>query len=490
MTAQGQGEIVRQAREAARMTRLHLAGAAGVSLSTLKRIEQDQTVTHENLRAVCAVLGLDVTSLPRPVPAAPGIDPLAGEYVDLDDAGRATLAGLGPVLVAGRCRAEAWLRQDGRAEARQARERRSGRLHAGMAACALTFVACLACLSLYLGWHGLLRQDASPTLTLAGLVVALVALAGFGGCAAPLTFDERAERRLAAEMGAALARVGVVTRQAYVGCVEAEEATALTVIPWDAATVRVTVEDGTAILAVEGKGGRHVVEGLPEDAPLVTESLRLAARGARVPSEPRPQAHPRFPNPWDPRAIDYVTRLAPGHARTRLDDTVTVRGPGREVAVTLSLRADRVGVATAQALTLLTGSRAYRIEPGPRAWIPLRLGQAFSLVQGEAGDARRLARGWVDGAPGFVLSARHVPDARAAPVELALRRLGPGLLSPAALLALLVLMIPVLVGFDFTLAERETRALQARGMSFEAAHHASSPLLRLVGAPAGKEIAR
>ena len=58
-----QGVAVRGARVAKRMTQAHLASAAGVSEKTVRRAENGDRIGHESLRALCAVLDLDATSL-------------------------------------------------------------------------------------------------------------------------------------------------------------------------------------------------------------------------------------------------------------------------------------------------------------------------------------------------------------------------------------------------------------------------------------------
>jgi len=56
----------RQARVAAVMTQEHLAAAAGVSVSTVRRLENGGPASAESRRAVAAVLGIDVSEpLPR-----------------------------------------------------------------------------------------------------------------------------------------------------------------------------------------------------------------------------------------------------------------------------------------------------------------------------------------------------------------------------------------------------------------------------------------
>jgi transcriptional regulator with XRE-family HTH domain len=54
---------ISNARGAARMSQDHLAQAAGVSVRTVIRAEGGHPVSHESLRALCAVLGLEATDL-------------------------------------------------------------------------------------------------------------------------------------------------------------------------------------------------------------------------------------------------------------------------------------------------------------------------------------------------------------------------------------------------------------------------------------------
>jgi transcriptional regulator with XRE-family HTH domain len=59
-----QGNRLRQARLAKRMTQQHLADAAAVNARTVLRAEKGGVVADESLRAICSVLELDVESLP------------------------------------------------------------------------------------------------------------------------------------------------------------------------------------------------------------------------------------------------------------------------------------------------------------------------------------------------------------------------------------------------------------------------------------------
>lgn len=67
-----QAEAIREARARARMTQEHLARAAGVSEKTVRRAERNERISHENLRALCAVVGLDALSLTAPNEAVAG----------------------------------------------------------------------------------------------------------------------------------------------------------------------------------------------------------------------------------------------------------------------------------------------------------------------------------------------------------------------------------------------------------------------------------
>lgn len=49
-------------RKALRMTQAHLATAASVSRSTIRRAERGLPVSYENVRSMCAVLGLDIAA--------------------------------------------------------------------------------------------------------------------------------------------------------------------------------------------------------------------------------------------------------------------------------------------------------------------------------------------------------------------------------------------------------------------------------------------
>lgn len=63
--ANGQGRAVKAARDRLRMTQWTLAKAAGVGRATVQRIEGGGVASHETVLAVCAVLGLDATTLGR-----------------------------------------------------------------------------------------------------------------------------------------------------------------------------------------------------------------------------------------------------------------------------------------------------------------------------------------------------------------------------------------------------------------------------------------
>jgi transcriptional regulator with XRE-family HTH domain len=66
-------EILKARREQLRMTQEHLAEAAGLSARTVIRAEQGKVISAEAARALCAVLEMDIASLPlaeeAPVPA-------------------------------------------------------------------------------------------------------------------------------------------------------------------------------------------------------------------------------------------------------------------------------------------------------------------------------------------------------------------------------------------------------------------------------------
>ena len=66
-----QGDATREARKRLRMTQGVLAGAAGVSRSTVQRLEAGLPIAHENVRAICAVLSLDVGDIDPPSPTKP-----------------------------------------------------------------------------------------------------------------------------------------------------------------------------------------------------------------------------------------------------------------------------------------------------------------------------------------------------------------------------------------------------------------------------------
>ena len=69
----GQALALRAARQKLCMTQEILAGAAGVSARTVMRAERGDEISAENLRAICAVLGLDAGGLAQPTP-----EPIAG----------------------------------------------------------------------------------------------------------------------------------------------------------------------------------------------------------------------------------------------------------------------------------------------------------------------------------------------------------------------------------------------------------------------------
>ena len=57
------GDRIRREREQRAWTQEHLAGATGVSLRTIQRIETTGTSSHESLHALAAVLSLSVADL-------------------------------------------------------------------------------------------------------------------------------------------------------------------------------------------------------------------------------------------------------------------------------------------------------------------------------------------------------------------------------------------------------------------------------------------
>ncbi|HEV2865393.1 MAG TPA: helix-turn-helix transcriptional regulator [Allosphingosinicella sp.] len=57
------GERIRALREAKCWTQAHLAGAAGLSLRTVQRLENDHSASRETLLAIAAVLEIDVQEL-------------------------------------------------------------------------------------------------------------------------------------------------------------------------------------------------------------------------------------------------------------------------------------------------------------------------------------------------------------------------------------------------------------------------------------------
>jgi transcriptional regulator with XRE-family HTH domain len=60
-----QARTFRNARSALRMTQRHLADAARVSVKTVMRAERGDAISDENVRALCAVLSIDIASLPN-----------------------------------------------------------------------------------------------------------------------------------------------------------------------------------------------------------------------------------------------------------------------------------------------------------------------------------------------------------------------------------------------------------------------------------------
>ena len=66
-----QGDIIRDSRTKQRMTQAMLAQAAGISSKTVVRAEAGAPLSDEVLRAICAVLGLEVTDFPPSIWAMP-----------------------------------------------------------------------------------------------------------------------------------------------------------------------------------------------------------------------------------------------------------------------------------------------------------------------------------------------------------------------------------------------------------------------------------
>lgn len=66
------GDRVRALREQRGWTQSHLADASGVSSRTIQRVETKHAYSGETAMALAATLGVDVTNLVAPGPAAPG----------------------------------------------------------------------------------------------------------------------------------------------------------------------------------------------------------------------------------------------------------------------------------------------------------------------------------------------------------------------------------------------------------------------------------
>jgi transcriptional regulator with XRE-family HTH domain len=64
MGGAAQGEALRAAREAARLTQAHLASMAGVSTRTVMRVEGGALASADTIRAICAALKIDAATLP------------------------------------------------------------------------------------------------------------------------------------------------------------------------------------------------------------------------------------------------------------------------------------------------------------------------------------------------------------------------------------------------------------------------------------------
>jgi transcriptional regulator with XRE-family HTH domain len=70
-TENRQAALLRDARNALRMTQRHLAEAAAVSVRTVMRAEGGKDISDENARSLCAVLGMDVGTLRTGGPNTP-----------------------------------------------------------------------------------------------------------------------------------------------------------------------------------------------------------------------------------------------------------------------------------------------------------------------------------------------------------------------------------------------------------------------------------
>jgi transcriptional regulator with XRE-family HTH domain len=73
------GEKVRRERQQRAWTQEHLAGATGVSLRTIQRIETTGTASYDSLNALAAVFSLSVADL-RPAEAALNAPPAPAKW--------------------------------------------------------------------------------------------------------------------------------------------------------------------------------------------------------------------------------------------------------------------------------------------------------------------------------------------------------------------------------------------------------------------------
>jgi transcriptional regulator with XRE-family HTH domain len=65
MDVQIDGELIRLEREKRAWSQEHLAGAAGIGVRTVQRIEATGTASYESARAISAALGMSVSALRR-----------------------------------------------------------------------------------------------------------------------------------------------------------------------------------------------------------------------------------------------------------------------------------------------------------------------------------------------------------------------------------------------------------------------------------------
>ena len=85
MDVQIDGDLIRLEREKRAWSQEHLAGAAGLGVRTIQRIETTGVASYESARAISAVLEMPVTALraddgsPRQTPSGPGAPSRASE---------------------------------------------------------------------------------------------------------------------------------------------------------------------------------------------------------------------------------------------------------------------------------------------------------------------------------------------------------------------------------------------------------------------------